>query len=203
MKAECSVRVGRQEMGVSSSDHMLSKGGDLHTYLLQFSVQMTATSTSPSALTADYDSYSSHTGFLPMKTASQYLVSSFRMPTGHRKWIQGHPWFIIPSFFHQLRGCWYTVLAGNTNICLYYMFDINNVPIYLSFDNNRQDQLSLLDSILETKLCWHRIMYDMNLAEDLCKSLPWVWVQRRTGLFFLSLVPLLNQWKSSCCCQLS
>lgn len=27
-------------------------------------------------------------------------------------------------------------------------------------------------------------MYDMNLAEDLCKSLPWVWVQRRTGLFF-------------------
>lgn len=145
MKAECSVRVGRQEMGVSSSDHMLSKGGDLHTYLLQFSVQMTATSTSPSALTADYDSYSSHTGFLPMKTASQYLVSSFRMPTGHRKWIQGHPWFIIPSFFHQLRGCWYTVLAGNTNICLYYMFDINNVPIYLSFDNNRQDQLSLLD----------------------------------------------------------
>lgn len=32
MKAESSVRVGRQGMGVSSSDHMLSKGGDLHIY---------------------------------------------------------------------------------------------------------------------------------------------------------------------------
>lgn len=64
------------------------------------------------------------------------------------------------------------------------MFDINNVPIYLSFDNTRQEQLSLLDNILETKLCLHKIMHVMHLAEALCKSLPWVWVERRAGLFF-------------------
>lgn len=106
------------------------------------------TATSSYALTTEYDSASDHVGL------STYENNVF-----------SHSWFLIPWVFHQLKCCWGTVLAGNTNLCLYYMSEVNNLLIYLSFDNSRQEQLAPLDSIREMKLCWHRITQDVNPAE--------------------------------------
>lgn len=126
-------------------------------------------------------------GFLPKKTMFQSLVPSYWMPLAHRQWLQSHPCFLIPRFVHQLWCCWDIVLAKYLNICLYFKSEVNNFPI--------SPPVGPSGLHCGMKLCWHRMIYDMDGAEASYKLLPWLWVEKRPR--FLLLVPLLNQWKSS------
>lgn len=100
---------------------------------------MTATSISPYALTADYDSDSGHVWLSTYENNVSVFIQFILNANGTLRMDSRSSLVHNSKVFQQLKGYWYTVLAGNINICLYYIFGINNVSIYLSFDNIRQE----------------------------------------------------------------